>query len=121
MSTVSVDLIEGRIARVLSSGAVIAVVLLVIGVGLMVAGGIEADTAAYPAFDPARLIDDLVALRPEGFLWAGILVVIATPVIRVVGELVGFAIRGDRAMAAVAAAILVVVTTSVVVAIILEG
>ena len=121
MSTMSIDRIEGRIARVLSIGAVIAVVLLVVGVGLMVAAGIEADTAAYPVFDPARLIGDLVALRPGGFLWAGILVVIATPIIRVVGELVGFAIRGDRAMAAVAAAVLVIVTTSVAVAIALEG
>jgi uncharacterized membrane protein len=116
-----VDRIEARIARVLSVGAVIAVVLLVVGVGLMVADGIEPDSAAFAVFDPARLVGDLVALRPEGFLWTGILVVIATPVIRVVGELVGFAIRGDRAMAAVAAAIFVIVTASVAVAIAIEG
>ncbi|MGZ9276188.1 MAG: DUF1634 domain-containing protein [Candidatus Limnocylindrales bacterium] len=121
MSTVSLDRIEGRIARVLSIGAVIAVVLLVVGIGLMVASGIEPDRAVFPVFDPARLVGDLVTLRPEGFLWAGILVVIATPVIRVIGELVGFAIRGDRTMAAVAAAILVIVTASVAVAVILEG
>lgn len=107
------DRIEITIARVLGIGALVAVVLLAVGVALMVASGIDPEAVTFPALDPARLVGDLLALRPEGFLWAGLVVVIATPVARVIGELMGFAMRGDRAMALVAAGILVVIGLSV--------
>ena len=115
------DRIEERIARGLSIGAVVAVTLLVIGLVLMVATGVTPDAAAYPSFEPSRLIGDVLALRPEGFLWAGILVVIATPVLRVVAELIGFAARRDREMALTAAAILVVIAVSVLTALATDG
>jgi uncharacterized membrane protein len=46
-------------------------------------------------------------------LWLGILGIIATPGIRVLGALVGFARRGERTMVGVAAGILVVVAAGV--------
>jgi uncharacterized membrane protein len=107
------DRIEITIARVLGSGALVAVILLAVGVGLMVALGVDPEAMTFPALDPARLLGDILALRPDGFLWAGLLVVIATPVARVIGELGGFVMRGDRAMALVAAGILVVIGLSV--------
>jgi uncharacterized membrane protein len=115
------DRIEVRIARVLTGGAVVSVVLLGVGVALMVASGIDPGATTFPTFDPGRLVGDLVALRPEGFLYAGIIVVVATPIARVLGELVGFSLRGERAMAAVAVAILVVIGLSVVVVAVVEG
>jgi uncharacterized membrane protein len=107
------DRIEITIARVLGLGALVAVILLAVGVGLMVALGVDPEAMTFPALDPATLLADILALRPEGFLWAGLVVVIATPVARVIGELVGFVMRGDRAMALVAAGILVVIGLSV--------
>jgi uncharacterized membrane protein len=75
----------------------------------------------FPAFDPGEVVADMFALRPEGFLWAGIVIVVATPIARIVGELVTFASRGDRLMALVSLAILGVVVLSVVVAQLVEG
>jgi uncharacterized membrane protein len=115
------DRIELAIARTLSAGAVLAVGLLLVGIVLMLGEGISPDAATYPVFDPSAVVADLLALRPAGFLWAGILVVIATPILRVVGELVGYGLRKDRAMTMVAAATLLVIVVSVVTALAAEA
>lgn len=113
--------VERAVARLLAVGAVVAVVLLATGVVLMIGEGVDPTGPTFPVFDAAAIVDDLLALRPEGFLWAGLLVVIATPIVRVVGELVGFAWLGDRPMVLVAGAILVVVAASVVLALAFGG
>jgi uncharacterized membrane protein len=113
--------VETRIASMLTVGALIAVTLLIAGVGLMLAAGISPDSTTFPAFDPAPIVADLVALRPEGFLWMGILVVIATPVVRVSAEALGFFRAGEPWLALVAVLILGVIASSVVLAGLLEG
>jgi uncharacterized membrane protein len=113
--------VELVIARLLLAGTIVGVVLLAIGVALMITNGVDPESATFPAFDPGTIVADMAALRPEGFLWAGIVILIATPIARVVGELITFATRGDRAMALVALATLGVVSLSVIVARLLEG
>lgn len=116
-----IDAVEDRIARMLSVGAIVAVALLVLGVVLMLAAGIDPESVDFPVFDPGALVGDLLALRLEGFLWAGILVVISTPILRVIGEAIGFALVGERWLALVATGILVVIAASVVIALAAEG
>ena len=82
---------------------------LAIGVVAMLSAGISPLDTGYPAFDPAALVGQLLALDPAGFLWLGLLLVLATPVIRVVGALVGYVGRGERSMAMVAAGVLAVI------------
>lgn len=114
------DVVELAIARLLLVGTLAGMALLAVGVALMAAAGIDPNAAAFPAFEPAAIVADLLALRPEGYLWAGIVVIVATPIARVLGELVVFARRRDRLMAGVAAGILVVIGLSVVVAVAAE-
>ncbi|MBA2382420.1 MAG: DUF1634 domain-containing protein, partial [Chloroflexi bacterium] len=64
---------------------------------------------------------DVVALRPAGFLWLGLVAVVATPAARVAASLVGFARRGERTMVVVASLILAVIVISVALAKGLEG
>jgi len=113
--------VERVIARLLLVGTVAGIVLLAIGVALMAINGISPVAATFPAFDPLTLLADLAAFRPEGFLWAGIVILIATPIARVVGELVTYTVRGDRALALVALAILGVIGLSVLAALLVEG
>ncbi|HEX5827378.1 MAG TPA: DUF1634 domain-containing protein [Candidatus Limnocylindrales bacterium] len=113
--------VEAVIARLLYAGTVTGVALLAVGVVLMAVNGVSPESATFPAFDPATVVADLVAMRPEGWLWAGIVVLIATPIARVIGELITFAVRGDRLMAGVALAILGVIALSVAVALVVEG
>jgi len=103
---------ERRLGRLLIVITYVAVALLGVGVVLLLLAGIS-PLAGGPPFDPAELVRDLVALEPAGFLWLGILVVIATPLSRVVGAAVGFTRRGERLMAAVSLAILGVIAISI--------
>jgi Protein of unknown function (DUF1634). len=111
--------LEHTIARVLTVGTYVSIGLLVIGLGLMLAAGLG--PSGGPLFDPARTLSDLVGLRPAGFLWLGLIVVVATPAARVGASLVGYARRGEPRMAIVAALILLVIFLSVALAIGLEG
>ena len=105
--------IEHAIARLLTWGTYIGVVALAIGVVAMLAAGISPLDPDYPALDPGSIVSDLLALQPSGFLWVGLLVVIATPPARVATALVGYIAARDRPMAVVSAAILVVIAAAV--------
>jgi uncharacterized membrane protein len=112
--------LERTIARLLTAGTDASIAYLVGGVALMLINGI-APLSGGPRFDFGRLVPDLVALRPEGLLWLGIVLMVATPASRVAASLVGYARRGERTMAIVAGLILVVIASSVVIASALEG
>ena len=111
--------LEHTIARLLTIGTYFSIALLVIGLGLRLAEG--GGPSVGPAFDLSRLFPDLIGLKADGFLWLGLLVVIATPAARVVASLVGYLRRGETRMAIVAALILLVIAASVVLAVGLEG
>lgn len=103
---------EHRLGRLLIVVTYVAVGLLGIGVVLLLLAGVS-PLAGGPPFDPEELVPQLLALEPAGFLWLGILVVIATPLSRVVGAAAGFIRRGEPLMAAVSLAILGVIAISI--------
>jgi uncharacterized membrane protein len=107
--------IERSVARLLSVGTYASIALLAVGVVAMVAAG-RSPLDAASRFDPGRLAADLVSLRPEGFLWLGIVLVVVTPSARVATSLVGYRRQGDRAMAVVSVLILAVIGLSVIAA-----
>jgi uncharacterized membrane protein len=104
--------LESSIARLLTAGTYVSVALIAIGVVTLAVGGTSPLDAA-PGFDLGRLGPDLVALRPAGFLWLGILGFIATPAARVATALVGYARSGERPMVLVSALILIVIALGV--------
>jgi uncharacterized membrane protein len=108
----SADL-DRAIGRLLTIGTYTAILLLGIGSVLLFAYRID-PLAGAPPLEPGLIVDDIVHLRPAGFMWLGLIVVLATPVARVVASLVGFVRRGERTMAIVAALILVVIALSIV-------
>ena len=112
--------LERAIARLLAVGTYAAIGLLVLGLASMLAASIQ-PLSGGPAFDPGRLMPDLVGLQAAGFIWLGLVVVVATPSARVLASLVGYARRGEPIMAAIAGLILVVIAVSVALAKGLEG
>jgi uncharacterized membrane protein len=105
--------LEARIARLLEVGTNAAMILISIGVLLMgLTGRSPRDVA--PSLDPSRLLDDIIEIRPSGFIWLGVLLLLATPTARVATALVGFVREGEREMALVAGTILAVVALGVV-------
>ncbi len=104
--------LEVGIARLLTAGTYLAVTLLAVGVVVLLAAG-RSPLDGGPALSFGTLLANLAAGRPEGFLHLGLIAVIATPAARVAASLVGYALSGERAMAAVAAAILGVIALSI--------
>ena len=102
-------------ARLLNIGTLFSVALLAVGVVLMATSGQSPLDPDFPPLDLARLPSDLLALRPEGFLWLGLIAVILTPISRVVVSLVGFVRDDDRTMALISVLILGVIAASVVI------
>jgi uncharacterized membrane protein len=105
--------LETRIARLLVAGTYAGVALLAAGIALMAVQGVDPLASSGTAFTPEAIPGDLLALRPAGFLWAGLLIVMALPVTRVAVAAVAFLGGGERRMAAIAVAVLVVLAISV--------
>jgi uncharacterized membrane protein len=112
--------LDRSIARLLTFGTYASVALLAAGVLLLLVWGIS-PLAGAPPFDPGLIVDDVLHLRPIGFISLGLIVVIATPAARVSASLVGYLRRGERGMAVVAVLILAVIAVSVALAMALEG
>jgi uncharacterized membrane protein len=104
--------LEAGLARLLQAGTYSSMALIAIGTVLLVANG-GSPLDAGPALDLDRLAGDLAAARPSGFLWLGILGVLATPMLRVVGALAGFARAGEWRMVGISAAIVAVVAVGI--------
>ncbi len=111
--------LEGTIARLLRLGVYAAMILVAFGVIALVASG-TAPFDPAPPLDPGAIPGDLLALRPAGALWLGILVVVATPTARVVAALVGYLRRDESPMALVSALILAVVGATIAAALLVE-
>jgi uncharacterized membrane protein len=108
------------VARLLRAGILAAVGILVIGVVLLAIAGRSPLDKPFPPFDLARIPSDIVALRPEGFLWLGLVAVVLTPVTRVSASLVGYIRSADRSMVLISVAILCVIGASVLISIVVD-
>jgi uncharacterized membrane protein len=107
---------ERTIGRLLIAMTYVSVALMAIGVVLMFSQGIS-PLDQGPPLDPAGLLGEVTSLQPAGFLWLGLLIVIAAPIARVVLAAIAYAREHDRTMVAVSIAILVVLAVAVAVAV----
>lgn len=103
---------ERLIGRLLTGITYASVALLVVGVALLIVAGIS-PVSGGPRMDPGRLVSDLVGLKPAGFLWLGLLAVIAAPVSRVTVALVAYVRDEDWLMVGVSTAILLVIAIAI--------
>lgn len=112
--------LERGVRRVLTVGTWSGIALLGVGVALMLVNGVSPTSETFPLFDAGKIVPDLLAMRPEGFLWAGIVVFIVTPIARVTGELTLYVRGREWALTAIAIAILIIVALSLVLALVVE-
>jgi len=103
---------ERRIGRLLIAVTYLSVATLAIGLVLMIADGI-APTSGGPLLDLGGLARQIVALDPAGFLWLGLLAVVAAPIGRGVVAGVAYAGEADWLMVGISIAILAVIAVGV--------
>jgi uncharacterized membrane protein len=95
---------------VLIVGLAISTALMLAGVGLDLFYQRELPTAVPNIGD---VVSRALALRPSGFLALGLLVLIATPILRVIGSLGAFVYERDWGFAGITALVFVILTISV--------
>jgi len=104
--------LERLSGRLLIGITYVSVGLLVIGVGLMVRDGI-APLHGGPSLDLATLRASIAAFEPAGFLWLGLLAVMAAPIARVIVAGIFYAREADWLMVGISVAILAVIAVGV--------
>jgi uncharacterized membrane protein len=110
---------DSTVGRLMIAMTYVAVVLLAIGVILMIANGIS-PLVGGPVFDAGVVLEELRAGIPTGFIWLGLVVVIATPIVRVAVSSVGFAREGQWRMVGVGLGILTIIAIGIVTSIAME-
>jgi uncharacterized membrane protein len=104
------DPVERTIRAILLVGIAVSVALMAVGLVLGVARGTMLPRAMVPL--PA-LPAALAHLDPAAYLSLGLIVLVATPFVRVVGSLVAFAVERDRTYVLITATVLAVMCFSV--------
>jgi uncharacterized membrane protein len=103
--------IERMVSRILMIGIAISVTLMVIGLVLGVFDKQGMPKHVVPLADLPSL---LRSFDPAAYLSLGLIVLIATPFVRVLGSIVAFAREGDRRYVLITAVVLAVMCLSVV-------
>jgi uncharacterized membrane protein len=107
---------ERIVAGVLGVGVTVSATLIVLGFAAALAvgwGGSGADPAApIDATDFSDLSARLRELQPLAVVQLGLLVLIATPVVRVAVSVIGFALERDRLYVAITLAVLAILLAS---------
>lgn len=111
------DRFRALVSGVLIVGVTISGVLIALGfAGSLFVGwqgslvGAASGTAAVTDF--GGIVANVAALRPVGIAQLGLLVLLATPVVRVAASVAAFALEGDRLYAGVTLMVLVILLTS---------
>jgi len=106
--TVTRDLNEA-VHRILVVGLIVSALLMLIGVAIDLAQRQTLPTTVLP---PAQAIRQAFHLNASGFLSLGVLVLILTPLLRVVGSLIVFVWERDGRYAAITGLVLIVMLIS---------
>jgi uncharacterized membrane protein len=104
------DPIELTVNRILVGGVALAVALMAIGLVLRLADGQRMPSHVVSLADLPSLLG---AFDPAAFLSLGLIVLIATPFVRVAGTIVAFAREHDRRYVLITAVVLVVMCVGV--------
>jgi len=102
--------IERMVSRILMTGIAVSVALMAIGLVLGLFDRQGMPTHVVPLADLPSL---LRSFDPAAYLSLGLIVLIATPFVRVLGSIIAFAREGDRRYVIITAVVLAVMCLSV--------
>lgn len=109
-------IMANSIGRILQVGVVLSAMMIVLGLLLLPSrpGGLSPQRVlAFPQ-TLSQVIGGVLVLRPQAVIALGILLLIATPVLRVVASVVAFAVERDRRYVVITLIVLVILLFSIV-------
>jgi uncharacterized membrane protein len=116
---VTPDRFRALISGVLIVGVVISAALIAFGLAASLLVGWDGSLSGSPPTtlangDFSAVSAAILQLRPIGFAQAGLIVLIATPVVRVLASFVAFTLERDRLYAAITLGVLAILLSSLV-------
>jgi uncharacterized membrane protein len=112
--TSSADLKSDRaIAVVLRYGALVSTLIMAGGIALAVIRGSLGMSSAYPRIHPRDLFPHLLRLEPVAVIEFGVLLLLFTPIARIVVAVIGFAAERDLKYVLISLGVLAVVLLSI--------
>ncbi len=114
--------LETIAGRLLAWGTRLALLFILVGVVGMAVKGIDPlGGRSFPPYSLVAIPGQIARLQPEGFIWAGMTLLVALPVGRVTVSGAGFLAAHDRRLALVSVLVLLVIVSSVIAALGLQG
>lgn len=104
---------EKVIALVLRYGALISTIVMALGLCLALLEGSAGSLASYQRLQPALLFSRLVRLEPAALTEVGVLLLLSTPIVRVVAAAVSFGLEREYKYVLVSLGVLTVVLLSI--------
>lgn len=104
---------EIAIARVLRVGAFLSTLIMLAGVLLLVFRGGASGAAAVHFVTLRELLPQLVRFNPEAVMELGVLLLLMTPVARIIIAVIGFAMERDLKYVFISLAVLAIVLFSI--------
>jgi uncharacterized membrane protein len=104
---------ERMISAVLRYGSLISTLVMVLGLGLMLLRGSSAPLASYHRIRPTLLFPQLIRLEPAAVTEFGILLLLLTPIFRIIAAGLTFALECEYKYVFVSLGVLAVVLLSI--------
>jgi len=101
------------ISWVLRYGAILSTVIMAVGIGLALWRGPSATLVAYGRIRPKVLLANLIQLEPAAVTQLGILLLLFTPIVRIIVAAVTFALERDLKYVLISLGVLAVVILSI--------
>lgn len=102
--------INHLVHHLLVIGLVISTILMAAGLVIMLCTHSDFPTALVGI---NQIIPAMLGFNPAGYMTLGLLVLIATPIVRVLGSIIGFLVEKDWRYAAVSGVVLLIVLCSI--------
>jgi len=113
MGSLSGDKGEKAIALVLRYGALVSTLIMALGIAVTLLRGPAGSLAASHRLRPALLLSQLMRLDAAAVTEVGVLLLLLTPIVRIVAAVVTFAIERDTRYVLISLGVLAVISLSI--------
>jgi uncharacterized membrane protein len=113
MAALTQEKADRAISAVLRYGSLISTLVMALGLGLMLIRRSATRLATYHRIEPVELFSALIRLDPAAVTEFGILLLLFTPIFRIIVAVISFALERDKKYVLISLGVLLVVLLSI--------